>query len=330
MPAVIARLQRAKLDHRVSVCIPARNEEATVAAIVRTITSTLIEDLRLVDEVVVVDDGSMDSTAEVARRAGATVARAADVLVGEGPGTGKGEALWKSVHLATGDLIVFCDADLRSFDPRFVTRLLEPLLMEPGVGFVKGYYARSCDGVEGEGGRVTALAARPILSLLFGELRGVLQPLAGEYAARREVLEVLPFVEGYGVDLGLLIDVWRRFGIGAIAQVDLGTRVHRNRTLDQLAPQARAVLATALDRAGVSGETGPVTAVAQRPPLVSVAAYREARTVATTSATQLATSAMARSRPKRSTSETNSTSGGSGGSPSSSTSPATTTTGTPA
>ncbi len=279
-------LLEAKGDHVVSLCLPARDEAATVGAIVAAVCRELVERVPLVDEILVVDDGSVDATARAAADAGATVVATSDVLGGCGPGQGKGEALWKALGAARGDLLAFCDADLTDFDPAFVTGVLGPLLVDPGIGFVKGFYDRPLEGVSGTGGRVTELVARPLLALLFPHLAGVVQPLAGEFAARREVLEQVPFVQGYGVDLGLLIDVCARFGVDSVAQVDLGTRTHRNRPLDQLAPQALAVLRTALDRAGVEVSSDVVAALvrpgrdplvveaSERPPIVEVAAYR--------------------------------------------------------
>jgi glucosyl-3-phosphoglycerate synthase len=206
--------------------------------------------------------------------------------------------MWKAVYASRGDLLVFCDADVKNFGPRFVTGTVGPLLIDDGLAFVKGFYDRPLDGRPGEGGRVTELVARPLISLLFPQLAGIRQPLAGECAAPRHVLEQLPFVEGYGVDLALVIDVARRFGLGAVGQTDLGVRVHRNRPLDDLAPQAMAVLQTALSRrpgrddAGAAGsdrgldpawspvllrpgqEPTPVAA-GERPPMVEVPAYRK-------------------------------------------------------
>ena len=261
------RLRALKRGRSISVCLPARDEAATIGAIVR-----VCRDLRpLVDEVVVVDDGSTDDTRAVALAAGARVVAAADVLPECGPGSGKGEALWKSIHAAHGDLIVWCDADVRNFGPPFVTGLVGPLLTNDDVGFVKGFYDRPLDGRPGEGGRVTELVARPLISILFPHLAPLVQPLAGECAGRREVLEQLPFVQGYGVDLALVVDVAARFGLGAMGQVDLGERVHRNRPLAELAPQAEAIIATALTRAGL-----PVAVdVEERPPMIEVPAYRK-------------------------------------------------------
>ena len=273
----------------VSVCLPARDEEATVGQIVAAVRSDLVDGAGLVDEIVVLDDGSTDGTAEAARRAGARVLAVEDVLPELAAGSGKGNALWKSLYAAEGDLICWLDADVRNFDSHFVTQLLEPLLVDPGIAFVKGYYERPLHGQPSGGGRVTELMARPLLCALFPQLARFVQPLAGEYAGRRDVLESVPFVEGWGVEIGLLIDIAERFGIDSIAQRDLGIREHRNRGLDELAPQAMAVLVTGLRRAGVPAhemastlvrtgldgerELVPVE-IRERPPMMTVPAYR--------------------------------------------------------
>lgn len=247
----------------VSVCIPARNEAATVGAIVAAVRANLASDphVPLVDEIVVVDDHSTDATATVAAAAGARVIDASSVLPDHGEGHGKGEAMWKGLHESTGDLVVFVDADIVDFDPAFVVALVGPLLTADELHFVKGHYHRpESDGVGG--GRVTELTARPLLSQYFPELADVAQPLAGEYAARRKLLEGLPFVVGYAVDVALLIDAFRAAGIGGLAQVDLGVRRHRHRTLGELGPQALAVSQVILDRAGVRP---PGPAVLRRP-----------------------------------------------------------------
>jgi glucosyl-3-phosphoglycerate synthase len=248
-PVALARAKRGQL---VSVCLPARDEAATVGPIVERVVAELVESCGLVDEVLVVDDHSVDGTAEVAAAAGATVVAAADVLADHAVGPGKGEALWKSLFASSGDLVVWCDTDVTNFDAGFVVGLLGPLLTRADVGLVKAFYERPFEGQPGGGGRVTELVGRPVLSLLFPHLAGILQPLGGEYAGRREVLEQVPFERGYGVEIALLIDVAERFGVDSVAQVDLGVREHRNRPLDQLGAPAVAVLRAALARAGVA------------------------------------------------------------------------------
>jgi glucosyl-3-phosphoglycerate synthase len=231
----------------IAVCLPAHNEADTVGPIVTAIRRQLVEQHTLVDELVVIDDHSVDDTAAVALAAGARVIDAASTLASYG-GNGKGRALWRSLYGTTSDLIAWCDADVTNFTPHFVCGLLGPLLTEPTIDYVKGFYRRPLD-LRGEGGgRVTELVARPILSLLYPELATFFQPLSGEYAGRREVLEAVPFVAGYGVEIGLLIDLSRRFGTERLAQVDLGTRRHRNRSLEELGPQALTILQVALRR----------------------------------------------------------------------------------
>ena len=235
----------------ISVCLPARNEEATVGAIVANVRRNLVDHAPLVDEVIVMDDGSEDATAEAAAWEGARVFAVEDVLPDLPRGSGKGNVLWKSLYVCEGDVIVWLDADVRNFGPHFVTRLVGPLLADPRVGFVKGFYQRPLHGEATGGGRVTELMARPLISSLFPHLAGFVQPLSGEYAGRRTLLETVPFVEGWGVEIGLLIDLVANFGIDAIAQADLDVREHRNRTLEDLGPQAMAILVTGLRRAGV-------------------------------------------------------------------------------
>jgi glucosyl-3-phosphoglycerate synthase len=272
----------------VSVCLPARDEEATAGHIVSTVRRTLMEALPLVDEVVLLDDGSTDATAEVASWEGARVVAQADVLPEVGPGSGKGNAMWKSLYACSGDVLCWVDADIRNFGPHFVVGLLGPLLTQPEIGFVKGFYRRPLFGEPFGGGRVTELVARPLISTLFPELARFVQPLAGEYAGRRSVLERVPFVEGWGVELGLLVDIVEHISVGRTAQVDLGVREHRNRPLEDLGPQATAIIVTALRRAGLSHadhaellrytEAYEPEAVAvevrERPPISTVASYR--------------------------------------------------------
>jgi glucosyl-3-phosphoglycerate synthase len=260
-------LVEAKGDQTVSVCVPAHDEGDTVGAVVSKVRRRLMDRIGLVDEVLVVDDHSSDDTAEVAEAAGARVIDAAEVLADVAGGSGKGEALWRSLYMAKGDIVVWVDADITDFGSHFVVGLLGPLLTDPRVSYVKGYYERPSHGGTG-GGRTTELMARPVLATLFPHLSTIVQPLSGEFAGRRSLLEQLPFVRGYGVDIGLLIDVAEAVGPAGIVQVDLGTRVHRNRSLEELGPQALTVLQTALDRAGVRSANPATLCRPGLPPLV--------------------------------------------------------------
>ena len=234
---------------RISVVIPARNEERTIAGVVGALRSALVERIPLIDEVVVIDSDSADRTAAAAAKAGATVHGARDIAPELGGYPGKGEALWKSLLVTEGDLLVFIDADLTEWGPHFVTGLLGPLLEDPGVQLVKGFYARIAVGTDGststEGGRVTELVARPLLSLWWPELSGVIQPLAGEWAARRELMQSLSIPVGYGVELSTLLDTAAMHGLDAIAQVDLGSRGHKHQTDHDLALMAAELLIVA-------------------------------------------------------------------------------------
>jgi glucosyl-3-phosphoglycerate synthase len=235
-----------KGDQRVTVVIPAKDEVATVAGVVAAVggAHAPARGSGLLDEVLVVDDGSRDGTARAARRAGARVHRIPRSV-------GKGRAMAEGALVAAGDLVVFLDADVLDTSPEWIPQLLGPLLLDPAVELVKGFYERPLDGQPTGGGRVTQLAARPILSLLFPELADVLQPLAGETAVRRATVLALGIEPGYGAELGLLIDVARKSGASSIAQVDLGTRTHRNRPLAELSAMSREVLRVALERAGI-------------------------------------------------------------------------------
>lgn len=230
----------------VSVCIPCRDEEATIGPLVTTIRAELMERVGLVDELVVLDDRSTDDTSNVAADAGARVVAIEDVHARHGVGHGKGNALWASLVSSTGDVVAWIDGDITSFEPTWVARLVEPLLTEPATALVKAYAHRPQR--MGGGGRTTELVARPLISLYFPSLAGLHQPLAGEYAGRRSVLEHLSFVEGWGVEIGLLVDVAERYGSDAIVQVDVGTREHRHRSLESLSVQAAEVMATMLAR----------------------------------------------------------------------------------
>ncbi|MGX6600679.1 glucosyl-3-phosphoglycerate synthase [Micromonosporaceae bacterium Da 78-11] len=258
------QLAGAKGATRISVVIPARDEEATVGDIVTTIRRHLCEQVSLVDEIVVVDSRSTDATAALAAAAGARVVSQDEVTRGLPRMHGKGDALWAGLAASTGDVIAFVDADLREFSPHFVTGLLGPLLTDPSVEFVKGFYHRPLVGATGVepdgGGRVTELCARPLINLFWPELAGVVQPLAGEYGGRRATLERIPFVSGYGVEIAMLIDLLDLVGLDALAQVDLGERLHRHQGTEALSRMSAQILTTAwsrLHRRGLVTEAKP-------------------------------------------------------------------------
>ncbi|MCV7152256.1 glucosyl-3-phosphoglycerate synthase [Mycolicibacterium pyrenivorans] len=248
----VAELEAAKKGRTVSVVLPALNEEETVASVVETITPLLGG---LVDELIVLDSGSTDDTEIRALAAGARVISREVALPEVAPQPGKGEVLWRSLAVATGDIVAFVDSDLLDPDPMFVPKLLGPLLTQDGVHLVKGFYRRplKVSGSEDAngGGRVTELVARPLLAALRPELSCLYQPLGGEYAGTRELLTAVPFAPGYGVEIGLLVDAYDRLGLDGIAQVNLGVRTHRNRPLTELAAMSRQVIATLLSRCGV-------------------------------------------------------------------------------
>lgn len=231
----------------VSVVLPALDEEATVGAIVEVIRRELIEGLPvpLVDELIVIDSDSGDATAAVAAKAGARVVHRDDILPRIPALPGKGEVLWRSLLAATGDIVCFVDADLRDFSASFVSGIVGPLLTDPEVQFVKAMYDRPLGDAPGQGGRVTELVARPLLNLHWPRLAGFVQPLGGEYAVRRSLLERLPFPVGYGVELGLLVDALHTVGLNALAQVDVGVRVHRHQDGQALGRMAAAIYRTA-------------------------------------------------------------------------------------
>ena len=254
-------LMAAKGDTRVSLVVPARNEAATVGDVVTRVREALVDTVALLDEIVVIDSDSTDDTYAVATDAGAVVHRAAEVRPDLGSVPGKGEAMWKSLFVTTGDVLVFMDADLLDWDTHFVPGLLGPLLTRPDVALVKGFYERplvSGDDVAAyEGGRVTELVARPLIALAFPELAGLVQPLAGEWAIRRSLFEELHVPTGYAVELAALVDTARSLGVDAIAQVDLGRRAHRHQALRDLGAMATQILAAASSRgAGTAGTAG--------------------------------------------------------------------------
>nr|MDT0657456.1 glucosyl-3-phosphoglycerate synthase [Micromonospora sp. DSM 115978] len=254
------QLARAKNGQRVSVVLPARDEEGTVGAIVSTIRRHLVDRVPLVDELIVVDSRSNDRTAAVAAAAGARVVGQDDMTRGLPRLSGKGDALWSGLAASTGDVVAFVDADLREFRPHFVTGLLGPLLTDASVAFVKGFYHRPLIGATGVeqdgGGRVTELVARPLFNLFWPELAGFVQPLAGEYAGRRRVLEQLPFVSGYGVETAMLIDLLELVGLDALAQVDLGERLHRHQDTAALGRMSAQILLTVWSRLRRQGRVG--------------------------------------------------------------------------
>ncbi|MFI2368240.1 glucosyl-3-phosphoglycerate synthase [Streptomyces sp. NPDC018833] len=236
---------KARRGSSVSVVLPALNEEQTVGDIVTVIRHELMERIPLVDELVVIDSASSDRTAEVAEAAGARVVHRDAVLPRIPAVAGKGEVLWRSLMVTSGDIVCFIDSDLRDFSADFVSGIVGPLLTDPEVQFVKAMYDRPLGDAPGQGGRVTELVARPLLNLHWPQLAGFVQPLGGEYAARRSLLEQLPFPVGYGVELGLLVDALGRAGLDALAQVDVGTRKHRHQDGQALGRMAAAIYRTA-------------------------------------------------------------------------------------
>jgi glucosyl-3-phosphoglycerate synthase len=294
----------AKGDRSVDVILPALNEQDTVGRIVAEIRESLMTpELCLVDDLVVVDSGSRDDTAQVAAAAGARVVQRRDVFADVRVEVGKGEAMWRALAATSGDFVVFIDADLRSFTADYVVGLLGPLLTDPTVQLVKAVYDRPL--VSGDtkipagGGRVTELMARPVLNALWPDLAGIAQPLGGEYAAARTLLESLPFPCGYGVEIGLLIDTYKSVGMAGLAQVDLGERHHHHQDSARLANMSAQVLHAALARAPGAGlgyepqdsrsllafthdESGFTASeqelqTKERPPLITTAEYLLAR-----------------------------------------------------
>ena len=246
LPALVQA--KARQGVTISLALPALNEAATVGRVIETVKCALMDDVPLLDEIVLIDSNSTDRTREIAADWGVPVHIHQHLLPHLGARRGKGEALWKSLLVTRGDIIVWIDTDIVNIHPRFVYGLVGPLLINPNLQFIKGFYRRPLKVGEkiqaGGGGRVTELTARPLLNLFYPELSGVMQPLAGEYAGRRATLEQLPFSSGYGVETGLLIDVFERCGLDAIAQVDLLERIHHNQPLEALSKMSFAILQT--------------------------------------------------------------------------------------
>ncbi|MFD3897136.1 glucosyl-3-phosphoglycerate synthase [Streptomyces cellulosae] len=286
----------------VSVVLPALDEEATVGEIVSVIRHDLVLQVPLVDEVVVIDSGSTDRTSEVAAAAGARVVHRDSILPRIPAVPGKGEVLWRSLLVTRGDIVCFVDADLKDFSSDFVTGVVGPLLTDPGIQLVKAMYDRpmtradgSTTGVgAGQGGRVTELMARPLLNMHWPQLAGFVQPLGGEYAARRSLLEQLPFPVGYGVELGMLVDALHLVGLDALAQVDVGVRKHRHQDGQALGRMAAAIYRTAqlrlarahllrpsltqFERTGDAFEPRTYSVdTEERPPMTDIAEYHARR-----------------------------------------------------
>lgn len=294
---------KARQNLTISVCLPTLNSGAVLHNILSTLTYGLFNEYPLIDELAIVDGRSTDDTVTIAEEHGAKVFYEDEPVDGLPPAAGKGEALWKSVRRLSGDIIAWLDSDIKNIHPRFVYGTVGPLLEDPSIGYVKGYYNRPLmeNGVlqPAGGGRVTELVARPLFNLFYPELSGFIQPLSGEYAGRREILEAVPFVTGYGVETGLLIDILGKFGPDVFAQVDLEKRIHTNQSLEALSRMAFAVMQTVFNRLDrddrvkmmrrydtvlteikhdgneYSLEPGSL-AIVERPPMVEVPSYREA------------------------------------------------------
>lgn len=279
-PAGRLRIERLET---VSVCVPARDETATIAGVVAPLIA--LREAGVVDQVLVFDDDSRDGTGSIAASLGAEVVRPAELLPSFGPLLGKGDAMWRALSVLTGDLVCFVDADSEDFGAHFVTGLLGPLICAPRLRFVKAFYRRPFKTgprhvAATGGGRVTELMARPLLAAFYPQLADIRQPLAGEFAARRDLLEQMAFCTGYAVEIGLLLDLYAAVGIDAIAQVDLDVRQNRHQPLHELGPMADAVLAAVTRRLQGAGrlveDGGSGHALPERPPLAAVRALATA------------------------------------------------------
>lgn len=253
---------RAERGGSVSVIVPAKECAATIGPVTGALCA--LEAAGVVDQVLVVDAASADGTAEIAARHGAEVVQEGALLPQFGPVLGKGDAMWRALSAATGDIVAYVDGDTSGFSERFACGIVGPLVCEPGVAFVKAAYRRpfAVDGVvvPDGGGRVSQLCARPLLAMFYPELAAIRQPLSGEIAARRDLLASLPFATGYAVETAMLIDVYRRAGLDAIAQVDFDERQNRHQPLDALVPMAYAVLQVVADRLERDGRLDGVDA----------------------------------------------------------------------
>ena len=273
------RLRAERVDS-ISVCVPAREEAATIAGVVGPLVA--LREAGVIDQVVVVDADSADGTSQIAADLGAEVHREGALAPEFGPVIGKGDAMWRALAVLTGDLVCFVDGDTEDFDARFACGVLGPLVCEPGVQFVKGFFRRpfrsgGSTAATG-GGRVTELTARPLLQAFYPQLAEFHQPLAGEMAGRRELLERIAFCTGYAVETGLLLDVHAEVGIDAMAQVDLDVRQNRHQPIGDLAPMAADVLAAVHSRLRREGRLlDPCREpLLERPPLAELRALRRA------------------------------------------------------
>jgi glucosyl-3-phosphoglycerate synthase len=291
-----------KLGVTISLCLPTLNEEKTIGKEVILFRSELMQRLPLIDEIAVIDSGSEDRTREIAASFGADVYLASDILPSAGENRGKGENLWKAIYQLSGDIIVYIDADIKNIHPRFVYGLVAPLVMREEIKYVKAFYDRPLAYSEGirpsGGGRVTEILIRPLFSLFFPELSGIIQPLSGEYAVRREVLERIPFPIGYGVETSHLLDVYAQWGMEAFAQTDLDRRVHRNQQTIALGKMAFGILQTFFKRLEAQGHIASLPTMQnvlkqfqahereyetieidireiERPPMITIPEYRE-------------------------------------------------------
>lgn len=283
----------------IGVCIPTKNEEKTIFDIVSKIKAELIDKESLVDQLIVMDSNSEDNTVNLAKEAGAEVYQVHDILSNlvfkELPVWGKGENTWKSIYVLNTDIIIWIDGDIESFSPRFVYGIAGVLLNHPNVGFVKGFYRRpiKIDGVlhSAGGGRVTELCLRPLLNTFYPELSRILQPLSGEYGARREMIEKLPICVNYAVETCMLIDIYKKWGLSAIAQVDLKERIHRNSPLHHLSKLSFGIMQAVFNRLDIHGKVKLLREPRwqegnydfqsikiiedQRPPICEIQEYRE-------------------------------------------------------
>lgn len=297
---LVARKEEQGLS--ISVCLPTLNVASTVGEVLRVVRAELVERHPLIDQLAVIDSRSTDGTIDIARAQGAEVLFDDEILRDMPPASGKGEALWKSLYALEGDIVAWIDSDIENIHPRFAYGILGPLLSEPEVGFVKAFYERPLreGGVErpSGGGRVTELTVRPVLNLFYPDLAGLIQPLSGEYAGRRSVLESIPFFTGYGVETGMLLDVYSRYGLSAFAQVDLEVRLHHNQSLQALSKMSFGVLQAIFQRLSSDGKISLNTGLArvyntirrdggrnaidpveieviERPPMITVPEYRK-------------------------------------------------------